>query len=208
MASDDDRGSVSLWVGALKSGDHEAARQLWERYFEKLVRLARAKLRATRRTGVHEDEEDAALSAFESFCAGAARGKFPQLMDRDDLWRLLVVITARKALDQLQRRSRQKRGGDRVIGEADLLGPVRADDFQGLDQFLGDEPTPEFAAMVAEEHRRLLDALGDDTLRQIALWKMEGYTSDEIRVRLGCSLRTVANKLELIRRTWIADAPS
>src|SRR5882724_11425242 len=113
----DDKGSITLWVGALKAGDHEAAQKLWERYFDRLVHVARAKLRAARRRGVDEDEEDAALSAFDSLCAGAARGRFPQLADRDDLWRLLVVITARKAGAQLRRDRRQKRGGDRVFAE-------------------------------------------------------------------------------------------
>jgi DNA-directed RNA polymerase specialized sigma24 family protein len=204
----EDEGSVTLWVGNLKAGDHDAAQKLWERYFEKLVRIARAKLSVARRPGVDEDEEDAALSAFDSLCHGAAHGRFPQLADRDDLWKLLVVITARKALDQMQRRGRQKRGGGRVMGESALVGPGGDEGGGGLDQVVGQEPSPEFAAMVAEEHRRLLDMLGDDTLRQIAVWKMEGYTNEEIRVRLGCALRTVANKLELIRRTWTAERPS
>ena len=202
----EDKGSVSLWVGSLKAGDQAAAQKLWDRYFEKLVHVARAKLRATRRPGIVEDEEDAALSAFDSLCAGAALGRFPQLSDRDDLWKLLVVITARKAVDQMQREGRQKRGGGRVVGESTLAGPHADDDgLGGLDQMVGSEPSPEFAAMVADEHRRLLNLLGDETLRRIAIWKMEGYTNEEIRVKLGCALRTVANKLELIRRTWLDE---
>jgi ECF sigma factor len=63
-------------------------------------------------------DEDAALSAFDSFCASVAAGRFPQLADRDDLWRLLVVITRRKVLDQAQRRMRQKRGNGRVVSES------------------------------------------------------------------------------------------
>ena len=205
MGAEEHKGSVSLWVGNLKEGDHDAAQKLWDRYFDKLVHVARAKLRATRRPGLIEDEEDAALSAFDSLCAGAALGRFPQLADRDDLWRLLVVITARKAVDQIQREGRQKRGGGRVVGEATLAGPLADEGLGGLDQVVGSEPSPEFAALVADEHRRLLHALGDDTLRRIALWKMEGYTNEEIRVKLDCSLRTVANKLELIRRTWLNE---
>jgi len=205
MTAERDKGSVTHWVGDLKAGDQLAAQKLWDRYFHKLVHFARAKLRATRRPGVVEDEEDAALSAFDSLCAGVARGRFPQLADRDDLWRLLVVITARKAVDQLEREGRLKRGGGRVVSESTLAGPLADQGLGGLDQIVGTEPSPEFAALVADEHRRLLNALGDDTLRQIALWKMEGYTNEEIRVKLGCALRTVANKLELIRRTWLNE---
>jgi hypothetical protein len=122
MMPTDDNGSVTLWLGALKDGDLAAAQPLWERYFAQLVRLARARLRARPRAGADTDDEDAALSAFDSFCAGAARGRFPQLADRDELWRLLVTLTARKVRAQIQRQRRQKRGGGHVLHEADLLG--------------------------------------------------------------------------------------
>ncbi len=199
-------GSVSRWIDALKAGDHAAAQPLWERYFSTLVGLARKKLQATRRTGADEDEEDAALSAFDSFCAGVADGRFPRLSDRDDLWRILVVITARKAWAQAERRGRQKRGGD--VRAVNLI-PHRSDDADagtdGLERIAGTEPTPEFAAMVAEEYRRRLDALEDDALRQVAVGRMEGYTNDEIAERLGCARRTVARRLDLIRKIWLDD---
>ena len=89
-----DEGSITRWIGGLKAGDEAAAQQLWERYFARMVGLARDKLRAGRRGDMGSDEEDAALSAFDSFCAGATRGQFPALGDRDDLWRLLALITA------------------------------------------------------------------------------------------------------------------
>ena len=196
----DNPGSVTHWLNELKAGDADAAQPLWERYFDRLVRLARAKLRATRRTDA--DEEDAALSAFDSFCQGAACGCFPQLADRDDLWRLLVTITARKAADQARRRGRQRRGGGCVLGEADLAGSGASRKLAGLDAIIGPEPSPELAALVAEEYRRLLDVLDDDQLRRIATWKIEGYTNEEIGVQLGCALRTVANKLKYIRMVW------
>jgi hypothetical protein len=102
-------GSVTRWIGDLKSGGAAAARQLVEGYFDSLVRLARKKLGAWA-GGAAEDEEDAALSAVGSFCRRAAQGRFPRLDDRDNLWRLLVVITVRKAFDQIQRQKAQKRG--------------------------------------------------------------------------------------------------
>ena len=67
---------------------------------------------------------------------------------------------------------------------------------------MGAEPTPEFAAQVAEQYQRLLDLLGDDTLRQVAIWKMEGLTTDKVAERLDCSWRTVARKLDTIRIIW------
>ena len=71
---------------------------------------------------------------------------------------------------------------------------------------VGSEPTPEFAAMVAEEYRRLLDRLGDDVLRKVAILRMEGYTTDAVAEQLGCARRTVARQLALIRRILESDA--
>ena len=195
----DGPGSVSRWVSDLKGGDSDAANPLWERYFDRLVRLARKKLRDSRRAGADEDEEDAALSAFDSFCAGAAQGRFSRLGNREDLWRLLVVITARKAAAQATRRRTQKRGGDwsALAGDDDGREAVEA--------IAGDEPSPEFAAMVAEEFALRIDRLGDDELRRVALGRMEGYTTDELAERLGCARRTVARRLDLIRRLWLAE---
>ena len=96
---------------------------LWGRYFQRLVRLAGARLPAHCRRSF--DEEDVALSAFQSFCERAGRGQFPQLDDRDDLWRLLATITVRKALDTMRHQTRQKRGGGCVLGESALLAGRR-----------------------------------------------------------------------------------
>ena len=101
-----DQGSVTQWLGDLKRGEQEAAQPVWARYFDRLVVLAHARLRAMHTATADADEEDAALSAFDSFCAGMEQGRFPQLSDRDDLWRLLVTITGRKVLDQAERPSR------------------------------------------------------------------------------------------------------
>ena len=152
-------GSVTHWITQLKAGDPQAAQKLWESYFLRLVRLARKKLEGTPRRAT--DEEDVALSAFDSLCRGAEAGRFSQLLDRDSLWQLLVAITAHKALDLARHERRQKRGGGRVLDEAALPRPADSDaDGAGLEQVLSREPTPEFALQIAEEFQRLLDSLG------------------------------------------------
>jgi RNA polymerase sigma factor (sigma-70 family) len=200
---DKGEGSVTVWLASLKSGkaEAEAAQKLWHRYFEALVRLARDRLHAAPKAMA--DEEDAALSAFDSFIRGAARGRYPQLDDRDDLWRLLVVITERKALDQARHEHRQKRGGKKIRGRFDQ--PDADKSSGGLADLAAPEPTPEFAAQVADECRRLLVSLRDESLRVIARLRMEGYSNKEVAEQLGCSLRTVARKVELIRRTWLEE---
>jgi RNA polymerase sigma factor (sigma-70 family) len=193
-------GSVTRWVAALKAGDPAAAQPLWERYHRQLVALARRKLDSSRRRAA--DEEDVVQNAFHSFFQAVARGHFPQLDDRDGLWRLLVVITANKALKQLAREQRQKRGGGMGTGRARISLGGPADDEAALVQVVGEEPTPEFAAQVAEEYQRLLERLGDETLRRVAVWKMEGLTTDEVAELLDCSSRTVARKMDSIRAIW------
>jgi DNA-directed RNA polymerase specialized sigma24 family protein len=200
MASRDD-GSVTQWIGDLQAGGDSAAQHLWERYFHRLVHLARARLRAVRRAGAIADEEDAALSAFDSFCRGATAGRFPQLADRDGLWRLLVVITLRKVLGQVGRQAARKRGGGPLVGEAALLGRDAAA-AGGLDQIAGAEPSPELAALAVDEYRRLRDGLGSEALRQVLDLRLEGYTREEIAQRLGCAERAVKRKLDVIRETW------
>ncbi len=195
-------GSVSRWVMALKEGDADAAQPLWERYHRKLVALARRKLRSSARR--RADEEDVVQNAFHSFFHGVSHGRFPLLRDRDNLWRLLVVITARKALDQLAHERSKRQGGGTLQGESRIY-PMGVHDDVPIEQVIGDEPTPEFAAQVAEEYQRLLDLLADDSLRRVAVWKMEGLTTDEIAERLDCSRRTVARKLEAIRIIWSGE---
>src|SRR3954451_1364283 len=140
-------GSVSAWINLLKGGDAAAIQKLWEAYFPRLVGMARKKLREAPRRAA--DEEDVALSAFDSFCDGVSQGRFPQLTDRDDLWHILVTITARKALQLIRHEQRQKRGGGAVRGESVLHGGPQTDwEEAGLEQIIGSEPTPEFAAQM------------------------------------------------------------
>lgn len=198
-----DFGSVTGWLLDAKQGDALAIQQIWNRYFERLVRLARKKLADLPRRA--EDEEDVVLAAFDSFCRGATEGRFPQLEDRNGLWRLLVTITVRKSLNQHQHIRRAKRGGGRVRGDSVMLGADDTDDAQGFARVVGDEPSPSLAAMVADEFRYLVERLGDESLRSVAIWKMEGFTNDEIATKLGCKLRTVERKLQLIRSVLSRD---
>jgi DNA-directed RNA polymerase specialized sigma24 family protein len=195
----DGGGSVTRAVGGVRAGDRESVRLLWDRYFADLVRLARARLREAPRGPA--DEEDVALSAFHSFCRGAEDGHYPCLGDRESLWRLLVKITTRKAANAVRDERRQKRGGGRVRTEASLAG--RALEADGvLDRAPGREPTPEMAALVAEEYQRLFGALPDPSLRLVALLKLEGYTDQEVARIMDCGLSTVERRLRAIRKVW------
>ena len=161
-------GEVTRWLNQLKKKDPVAAQELWQCYFAKLVEHARKKLYGAKRRVA--DEEDVALSAFKSFCKRAGEGRFPRLNDSHDLWQILVMITERKAanLANYENRLRRQPGGDAVI-QSDDFGEVRSR-----------EPDPAFAAEVAENCQRLLDALGEGKLRAVAVARMEGHTNEEI----------------------------
>jgi DNA-directed RNA polymerase specialized sigma24 family protein len=62
--------------------------------------------------------------------------------------------------------------------------------------------------MIAEETAHRLDSLPDPTLREVARLRMEGQTNEEIAARLGCVVRTVERKLEVVRKLWNEDAQS
>jgi DNA-directed RNA polymerase specialized sigma24 family protein len=194
-------GDITRSLDRLAEGDDAAAEEIWKTYFGRLTNLARRKLEAMPRRIA--DEEDVALSAMHSFCKGMQAGRFPNLADRDELWKLLVTITIRKAYGQLRHGKAEKRGGGSVRGESVFL---RTDDFDsdagGLAGAAVSEPTPEMVNMLAENCERLLSDLGDEQLREIARYKLEGYTNDEIAEKIGIVRRSVERKLARIRDKW------
>ena len=196
--------SVSQWLENLKRGESRAAQKLWERYVERLIRLARKELGDVPRRVA--DEEDVVVAAFANFCRGVKNGRFPKLDDRDDLWQVLVMLTERKAIDQRRRLTAERRGGGDVRGESAVGAPHSTEpQGAGLAGIPDREPTPAFAAMVAEQFDRLLARLNDETLQRIALDKMAGYTNEEIAERLGTALRNIERRLQLTRRIWSED---
>lgn len=147
--------------------------------------------------------EDAALDAFASFCRRAEEDGFAHLFDRDDLWQILVVLAFRKRCNQIQYEQRQRRrpAGGRVY----VASALEKDDCEAGTLFtnlLSHDPEPALVVQAAEECRRLLAELEDDQLRQVALWKVEGFTNEEIAAKLGRALATVERKLARIRRLW------
>lgn len=189
------------WIRQLAQGDSAAMEGLWKRYFDKLRRYASQRMSAAVRRVA--DEEDAALSAIHSFYRGFSAGRYPRISDDTDLCRLLLLITARKSLRFVTRQRASKRGGGLVRGESVFVS-ADADARRGIEQVLGQEPTPELAAMFTEESERRLELL-DEELRRIALLKLEGYTNEEIAERLHCSVRTVERRVERIRSKWIGQ---
>jgi DNA-directed RNA polymerase specialized sigma24 family protein len=192
---------VTAWIQSLETGDEEATSQLWSYCFPRLLRYTGKKLPEHLRRAL--DEEDVALSAFKSFCLAASKGSFPQLSGRDDLWKLLLHIARKKANSYIRHELREKRGGGKVRGESIFNSADDPNDQQGIDNVEGEAVSPDLLAQFTDDCRNLLDMLGDDILKTIALLRMEGHSVDEIAERVGCAKRSVERRLNLIRRTWM-----
>jgi DNA-directed RNA polymerase specialized sigma24 family protein len=191
--------SVTQWIDKLRDGDSQAATHLWDRYFTRLVQLARQRLGKMARRAY--DEEDVVLDVLDSVCRGLDEGRYPELENRQDLWRLLFTITLRKSVSRLRHEGRQRRGGGRVWGES-LEGSSQDFVSPSLAELPTVEPSPDVVAELTELFEALMDKLGDATLRRIARLKLEGYTDEEIAAQIGCVRRTVVRKLKVIRGIW------
>ena len=183
---------VSHWIDLIKHGDSFAANQIWNRYFDRLVRTVRKRLYGQNRA--ISDEEDIVVSVFESFYAAAEHGRFPDLADRDDLWRLLLTMSARKIIDKRRHDRRKRRGGEIAVqslnsGEDDSL----------IIDAIGSVPSPEMIIMMQESVEQLFSHLGVGNLRDLAGAKLEGHSNAVIAAKFGCSERTIERRLHLIR---------
>jgi len=191
--------SVTGWIADLKEGKQDSLEQIWDRYFRRLTTLARNRMGTFSRRVV--DEEDIALNVIYSLSEGAPEGKFTELRNRDDLWRLLVAMTSRKVVDEIRRQSAQKRvtGGVRGVS---ILHKPGAGSPAGFDEFISADPTPDYLVSLDEENHRLFMLLEDDTQREVARYRMQGFSNQEISEKLGISLRSVERKLNMIRECW------
>ncbi len=185
-----DPNNVSHWIDLVKDGDSAAANQLWQHYFDRLVRSVRGRLGGQNRAV--SDEEDIVLSVFDSFYAAAEEGRFPNLSDRDDLWKLLLRMSARKVIDKRRRDMRKRRGGEIAIHSL-------AGDDETVIEVIGNEPSPEMVVTMQESVEHFFSHLGVGQLRDLAVAKLEGYSNAELAERFECSERTIERRLHLIR---------
>ncbi len=191
---------VTGWVKSVESGDTDAAADLWRYCFPRLLQYSRRKLPDHLRRVL--DEEDVALSAFKSFCLGAASGSLGDIKGRDELWKLLYCISGRKAQGYVRHQTRKKRGGGKVSGESIFKSDGHTEAQDGLDQVPDPSASPAMMAQFANDCERLFELLDDEMLQTIALLRIEGYSVDEISRRVGCAKRSVERRLSLIRTIW------
>lgn len=185
-------GSLSLLYFRLLNGDQTSTQELWERFFPRLLGLAKTVLGNHK---ISEDAEDAVQVAFFQFLQCVDNGRYDEILRRDDMWRILARFTVMRARKMLRREQALKRGGGKVFRESEL-----ADSKAGavhLDTLVSTVPTAE-CDMIFEELLHLLD----EELREIAMLRLAGYTNSQIKDFQGCSLRSVERRVQLIRCLW------
>ncbi len=191
-----DTDPVSLWIEGLRQADESSIRSVWNHFAGRLCELARNRLSsATKRVN---DENDAVQSMFRSVCFGLAEGRFPDLKDRESLWRLMLVITSQKISNRHRFDKQQRRDIRRTLTDSVFCGSPDAVEENQL--VLSREPTPEFAAEFVETCEALFSGLADPSLEHVVILRMEGFTDTEIADRMNCSCRTIQRRFEVIRR--------
>ena len=200
----DSQGSITNCLDLLRRPKNEdverAVEEIWNRWSQRLIHLAHRKLGGVPRRD--EDEEDVVQNSFMNLVQALSEGRYPELRDREALWFLLARIIENKAINYRKRRLTLKRGGGKVRGDSAIGVPGRDSDEGPHVQIAAPDPTPEVIAEESEQFRFLLEILTDDSLRSVALMRLDGYANSEIAVKLGVCERTVERKLSLIRSQW------
>ena len=194
--------SITQWIDRLKDGQNEAAEQWWDRYFHRLVQLASRRLASAPPRDA--DEEDVAISVFDSLCGGAAAGRFDHPQGRDDLWKLLTAITATKTVDQIRQRSAMSRNENQVRGDSVSVNQA-GDDATEQEPVTNLAMTPDFLVIMNQQCRQLFGALPDSSQQEVARLKLDGFTNQQIAAQMGITIRSVERKLNLIREIWTDD---
>jgi RNA polymerase sigma-70 factor (ECF subfamily) len=183
--SPEDGWLLDLWR---RAGDEDAARQIVERYVDRLVALARQRL--SPRLARRFDPEDVMQSVFRTFFDRARAGQF-HVEGPDDLCKLLTRITIHKTFRQVAFHRAAKRNLDREASQGE-------DDLQRLLELLDREPSPEEANVFIDLLDDFLSQLRTQD-RQILELRLQGHTNVEIADRLGISERQVRRLMERIR---------
>lgn len=178
-----DEKSVTMWVAAVRSGDGIAAQHLWQRYFHQLMHQARMRMSNVEKTSY--DEEDAAISTFNVLCQKLQEGCYPRIADRGELWHLMLTVLVRK----IGRRNKYQSAAKRL-------------ESRSIARFSVDELPAAGSQEIPCECFELIALLGDVNLQQVALLKFEGYTNNEIAVKMNRTRRTIQRMLNLIRNLW------
>lgn len=194
MSQEPEAGSVTRWIRELKAGNNDALSKLWDRYFPKAKQRARHHFGKNPR--VVRDEEDIAMSVMGALFKDAS---LIDVADREDLIRLLLVVTKRKVSSEKRSQKSRSRGGGKVAVVTDLSDLLK----NFVSNQKGDIASPESLAVMSEQYQILMDSLPDEFYRDIVRLKLKGKTIQEVAKDLDVVPRTIHRKLKTIQSTWL-----
>lgn len=187
------------WMSAVRRGDSVSTTQLWEAYFERISRAVSGRLTTQGRR--FEDQEDVAVSALRTFIRRASLGNFTELDDADQLWKLLLTISIRKANDYRKRSMAQRRGGQNLIlgqdSATDSGAPAAIDRAAGRNY---DAPDADIRA--TEFFDVVMKQMPDDSTRDVVLLHLQGADTETIAEMQKCSERTVQRRMKVAVELW------
>ena len=186
-----DGDSFSDVMSRLRAGDQAAAREVFQRFVDRLIRLARHQFNAALRCKV--DPEDVVQSAYKSFFLRYGAGKL-EVQDWGNLWGLLTMITLRKCLDRVDYYRAERRDVQR-----EAAAPQGATGTEPWWEAVAREPTPDEAAVLAETVEELLRGLEEED-RPVLEMSLQGFTTQEISEHLGRPERSVRRLRERVRK--------
>jgi RNA polymerase sigma-70 factor, ECF subfamily len=176
-------------MARLRTGDQQAAARVFNRFANRLIALARARMDTRLRQKL--DPEDVLQSVYRSFFARHADGQFA-FEGWDGLWALLTLMTVRKCARSAER---FKTGGRNVSAE---LSPASDDHALKGPELLARDPRPEEIVMLEELVEGLLRGLNKRD-RSVVSLALQGYTPADIVSETGVPERTVYRALERAR---------
>jgi RNA polymerase sigma factor (sigma-70 family) len=179
--STDDRELIEKF----KAGSESAATELFDRYCERLMGLARKRI--GQRMASRIDPEDVIQSAFRTFFSRVRNDEF-KFEHESDLFKLLVRLTVNKSLRQIAHHRAAKRDPGKETGqgsgESDILSELTAG-----------EPPPEVEVALLDEFERFLSKLPEFDRKVLEL-KLHGHTTAEIADELQTYERKIRRVLE------------
>lgn len=168
----------------LPAGDNQAARALFDRFSDRLVRLADQHL--NRKLAGRVDGEDVVQSVFRTFFRRGTEGEF-HIDSSAQLWQLLVRITILKARAKARHHTAAMRSTAAEDAETAALFDLTTP-----------EPGPEDALVLIEQVDALLKNL-PPLYGQLLGLRLHGHTATDAADELGVSRQTVHRALNLLQ---------
>src|SRR4051812_36186960 len=156
-------------IKQFRDGSDSAARELFDKYCERLMRLA--KRRIGQRMTSRVDPEDVIQSAFRTFFVRVRNDEF-KFEGENDLFKLLVRLTVHKTLRQVAFHRAAKRNPELEAAQA-------SDAYELLQQLTADDPPPEVEVALVDEFERFMNQLTTFERRVLEM-KLQGYSTTEI----------------------------